>query len=61
MREFSCKVRHQVLIPELALSIRVLELDGERARLGLSVPHGLRIARRQSALCRAVGAVRDVK
>jgi hypothetical protein len=61
MRELSCKVQRQVLIPELALSIRVLESRGDRVRLGLSVPHGLRIARRQSPLCRSVGAVRDVK
>jgi sRNA-binding carbon storage regulator CsrA len=61
MRQLSCKVDRRVLIPELRLSIRVLATQGDRVRLGLTVPEGLRIARRQSPLCRAAGVVRDVK
>ena len=59
MREFSCKLRRRVVIPELKLAIRVLESEGNRVKLALQVPTGLRIARRESLLFRAVGAVRD--
>lgn len=61
MRDFSCQIHQTVLIPELELSIRVVERRNDRVRLALTVPAGLRIARRQSPLCRAVGAARDVK
>jgi sRNA-binding carbon storage regulator CsrA len=61
MRELSCKVHRRALIPELKVSIRVLETHGDKVRIGLTAPAGLRIARQQSLLCRAVGAVRDVK
>jgi sRNA-binding carbon storage regulator CsrA len=61
MREFSCKVSRAVLIPELNVSIRVLESQGDRVRLALAVPARLRIVRRQSPLCRAVGVVRRVR
>lgn len=61
MQELSCKIHRRVLIPELNLAIRVLESRGDRVRLGLTVPAGLRIARKESLLHRAVGAVRDVR
>jgi sRNA-binding carbon storage regulator CsrA len=50
-----------VKVPELNLAIRVLESRGDRVRLGLTVPEGLRIVRKESLLHRAVGAVRDVR
>jgi len=61
MRELSCKVHRRVHIPELGLSIRVVESRGDRVRLMLAVPAGLRIARRQTPLCRAAGVVRDAQ